>query len=176
MMAEPDDPAYILVGRIGAPYGVRGWVKVHSFTESPQNILDYEPWYLRTAGKADAPWRVAAIEDAKDHGKGIVAKFAGCDDRDAAALSAGTDIAIHRDQLPPAEEGEYYWVDLVGLKVLTLEGADLGRVDHLMETGANDVLVVVGERERLIPFVMGVIVKDVNIEAGLIRVDWDADF
>lgn len=176
MMAERDDPAYITVGSIGAPYGVRGWVKVHSYTEAPANILGYEPWYLRAANKPDAPWQTAEVEDAKEHGKGIVAKFADCDDRDAAALMRGTDIAIHRDQLPPAEEGEYYWVDLVGLRVVTLDGTDLGSVDHLMETGANDVLVVKGERERLIPFVMDVIVQDVDLASGVIRVDWDADF
>lgn len=175
-MVERDDPEYITVGCIGAPFGVKGWVKVQSYTESPANILGYEPWYLRVANKPNAPWRVAKVEDAKDHGKAIVAKFDGCDDRDAAALMSGTDIAIHRDQLPPAEEGEYYWADMMGLRVVTLDGAELGTVDHLMETGANDVLVVKGERERLIPFVMDVVVHDVDLEAGVIRVDWDADF
>lgn len=175
-MAERDDPAYITVGCIGAPFGVKGWVKVHSYTESPENILGYDPWYLRAANKPDAPWRIAAVEDARDHGKGVVAKFEGCDDRDAALLMRGMDIAIHRDQLPPAEEGEYYWADLVGLRVVTLNGTDLGTVDHLMETGANDVLVVTGERERLIPYVMDVTVQDVDLETGVIRVDWDVDF
>lgn len=176
MMVERDEPEYITVGRIGAPFGVRGWVKVYSYTEFPGNILGYEPWYLRTANKPDAAWQVANVEEAKEHGNGIVAKFAGCDDRDAAALMRGTDIAIQRDQLPPPEEGEYYWADLVGLRVVNLEGTDLGTVDHLMETGANDVLVVKGERERLIPYVMDVFIHDVNLEAGVIRVDWDADF
>jgi 16S rRNA processing protein RimM len=175
-MAERDHTAYITVGRIGAPYGVRGWVKVHSYTESPENILAYEPWYLRPADKPNAPWQVADVEEARDHGKGVVAKFEGCNDRDAAALLRGMDIAIQRAQLPPAEAGEFYWVDLVGLRVVTLDGTELGTVDHLMETGANDVLVVKGERERLIPYVMETIVRDVDLDAGIIRVDWEADY
>jgi len=88
----------------------------------------------------------------------------------------GQEIAVRREQLPAAEEGEYYWVDLVGLRVETLDGSELGRVDHLMATGANDVLVVEGERQRLIPFVTGHIVKDVDLDAGVIRVDWQADY
>ena len=170
------DPAWITVGRIGAPYGVKGWVKIQSHTEIPSNILDYDPWYLRPEKAVDADWREARLDGAREHGKGIVAKFAGCDDRDAAVLMRGQEIAVRREQLPAAEEGEYYWVDLVGLRVETLDGSELGRVDHLMATGANDVLVVEGERQRLIPFVTGHIVKDVDLDAGVIRVDWQADY
>ena len=170
------DPAWITVGRIGAPYGVKGWVKIQSYTEIPSNILDYDPWYLRPEKATDADWCKARLDEARVHGKGIVAKFAGCDDRDAAALMRGQAIAIRREQLPAAEEGEYYWVDLVGLRVETLAGVELGHVDHLMATGANDVLVVKGERQRLIPFVTGPIVKDVDLDAGVIRVDWEADY
>ncbi len=170
------DPAWITVGRIGAPYGVKGWVKIQSHTEIPSNILDYDPWYLRPEKAADADWREARLDGARVHGKGVVAKFAGCDDRDAAVLMRGQEIAVRREQLPAAEEGEYYWIDLVGLRVETLDGTELGRVDHLMATGANDVLVVEGERQRLIPFVTGHIVKDVDLDAGVIRVDWQADY
>jgi len=170
------DPAWITVGRIGAPYGVKGWVKIQSHTEVPSNILDYDPWYLRPEKANDADWREARLDGARVHGKGIVAKFAGCDDRDAAVLMRGQEIAIRREQLPAAEEGEYYWVDLVGLRVETLDGTGLGRVTELMATGANDVLVVEGEQQRLIPFVMEHIVKDVDLDAGLIRVDWQADY
>lgn len=166
---------YITVGRIGAPYGVRGWVKVQSFTESIENLLEYEPWYLRKTGNGEA-WEEVPVEEAKVHGKGIIAKFTGCDDRDAAAGLRGQEIAIRRDQLPEPEEGEYYWVDLVGLEVQTLDGVPLGKVDHMQETGANDVMVIKGERERLIPFVMEHIVHEVDIEGGVIRVDWDPEF
>jgi 16S rRNA processing protein RimM len=168
------ETTYIVVGKIGAPYGVRGWVKVFSYTEEMDALMDYDPWYTRSAKETD--WHIAPVTEAKTHGKGLVAKFKGCDDRDAAALLTNQEIAITRAQLPPAEEGEYYWSDLIGLDVSTTEGVFLGKVDHLLETGANDVLVVKGERERLIPYVMGPIVKSVDLDAGTMTVDWDADF
>lgn len=166
---------YITVGKIGAPYGVRGWVKVHSFTESVENLLDYEPWYLGKAGCQDN-WTATPVEQAKIHGKGIIARFEGCNDRDAAAAIKGLVIAVRRDQLPQPDEGEYYWIDLEGLEVITLAGISLGRIDHMMETGANDVMVVKGERERLIPYVPGHVVQEVDIEGGVIRVDWDPEY
>ncbi len=165
---------YLVIAKIGAPYGVRGWVKVFSFTQPADNLLDYDPWYFKDA--KSGTWPIAPVTEARTHGKAFVAKFKGCDDRDAAARLTGREIAIRRDQLPPTEEGEYYWSDLEGLEVLTTEGVSLGRVDHLLETGANDVLVVKGERERLIPYVTGPIVKKVDLEAGTLQVDWDADF
>ena len=90
-------------------------------------------------------------------------------------FSDGADVAVHRRQLPAAEAGRYYWVDLIGLSVVNREGIALGTVIALMETGANDVLVVQGERERLIPFVLGRVVLDVDLEAGVIEVDWLPD-
>jgi 16S rRNA processing protein RimM len=168
------ETTYIVVGKIGAPYGVRGWVKVFSYTEQIDGLMDYDPWYTRSP--KDNDWRIAPVTEAKTHGKGLVAKFKGCDDRDAAALLTGQEIAITREQLPPTEEGEYYWSDLIGLEVSTVDGVSLGKVDHLLETGANDVLVVKGERERLIPYVMGPIVKAVDLDAGTLQVDWDPEF
>lgn len=190
------DSAYITVGKIGSPFGVRGWVKVTSYTEQTDNLLDYDPWYLPATrpvtgldsendpggasgspqGKSPTEWRLADVTEAKVHGSGLVARFKNCDDRDAAALLNGLEIAIRRDQLPKADSGEYYWADLEGLEVKTLGGVSLGFVDHLLETGANDVLVVKGERERLIPYVRDHIVKAVDLEAGLIQVDWDPDY
>lgn len=167
---------YIVVGKLGAPYGVRGWVKLQSFTEQIDNLLDYDPWYIGLSSGPKRGWEIAAVTEAKTHGKGLVAKFKGCDDRDCAARMTGQEIAIRRDQLPPTEEGEYYWSDLEGLTVLTLDGVSLGVVDHLLETGANDVLVVKGDRERLIPYVTGPIVKSVDLAAGTMQVDWDPDF
>jgi 16S rRNA processing protein RimM len=111
------------------------------------------------------------------HGKGVVAKLKGCDDRDAAAALMGMNIAIRREQLPAATEGEYYWADLVGLAVSNLEGVSLGVVEQLLETGANDVLVVVqGDVERLLPFVQGQFVKEVDLTNRRIIVDWDPEF
>lgn len=167
---------YVIVAKIGAPYGVRGWVKVFSFTEQSGALLDYDPWYFKDAKAGDGERVIAPVTEAKTHGKALVAKFKGCDDRDAAALLNGKEIFIRRDQLPPAAEGEYYWSDLQGLEVLTTEGVSLGKVDHLLETGANDVMVVKGDRERLIPYVTGPIVKKVDLDAGILQVDWDADF
>jgi 16S rRNA processing protein RimM len=182
-----NDSMYLMVGRIGAPYGVRGWVKVQSFTESVENLLDYDPWFFdsresasrkkdSSASSKPTVWIEAPLLEAKIHGKGIVARFEGCDDRDAAVPMAGQEIFIRRDQLPKPEKDEYYWIDLEGLEVKTLENVLLGTVDHIEATGANDVLVVKGQRERLIPYVLDHIVHEVNIEAGFIRVDWDPDF
>jgi len=174
--AVPPQTEYVVVAKIGAPYGVRGWVKVFSFTGQMDALLDYDPWYFKNAKADDDDWLIAPVAEAKIHGKGFVAKFRGCDDRDAAALLNGHEIAIRRDQLPPTEEDEYYWNDLQGLEVLTTGGISLGKVDHLLETGANDVLVVRGERERLIPYVTGPVVKKVDLDAGILQVDWDPDF
>ena len=114
--------------------------------------------------------------EARQHGKGVVARLADCIDRDQAQALTGREIGIARDELPAAQPGEYYWHDLQGLSVVTLAGEPLGTVDHLLETGANDVLVVEGERERLIPFVMDQVIVRVDLDKGEIQVDWDKDF
>lgn len=163
---------FVIVGKITSSFGIRGWVKVHSFTEPLTNILDYTPWYLKQGDQ----WLVYQVQEGRIHGKGLVAHLKGIDDRNQADLLRGQEIAIHREQLPEPETGEYYWIDLVGCQVQNLEGEDLGAVAEMMETGANDVLVVRGERERLIPYVMDEIVKDVDLQQKLIRVDWPADF
>lgn len=164
---------YIVVGRISGIYGVRGWVKVFSHTQPRENILTYATWYLKKQGA----WAAGDLETGRVHGKGVVAKLKGCDDRDAAAALMGCDIAIRRDQLPQAAPGEYYWADLEGLRVINLDGVALGVVDHLLETGANDVLVVrEGGTERLIPFVQGLFVKSIDLETGEMIVDWDPEF
>ena len=151
---------------------MRGWVRVYSHTRPRENILRYSPWYVKRAGE----WRPMPLAGGRRHGKGVVARLEGCVDRDQARLLIGADIGLRREQLPELPEGEFYWADLEGLAVEDLKGRPLGRVDHLLETGANDVLVVRGERERLIPFVYGQVVLDVDLRAGRIRVDWDPDF
>jgi len=164
---------FIVVGRISGLYGVRGWVKVFSHTQPRENILRYSTWYLKRNGE----WQETGLEDGRQQGKGIVAKLRGCDDRDAAAALMDTTVAIKREQLPQAEADEYYWADLQGLRVNNLEGVELGTVSHLLETGANDVLVVKqGREERLIPFVQGQFVTRIDLEAGEMTVDWDPDF
>ncbi|HDN69444.1 MAG TPA: 16S rRNA processing protein RimM, partial [Gammaproteobacteria bacterium] len=99
-----------------------------------------------------------------------------CHDRDAAAALTGTDIGIYRSQLPPVDADEYYWSDLMGMQVITKDDQVLGVVDHLLETGANDVIVVKGEQEHLVPYIKGQVVKSVDLEARIIRVEWDPDY
>ena len=170
-MAVPEKAGQLVVGRIGGLFGVRGWVKVFSYTEPRDNILSYSPWLLHIGGE----WVTAKPVGGRIHGKGLVAQIEGYDDRDAAATLLGCDIAINRSQLPAAGQDEIYWADLVGLRVVTLEGVELGVVDHLFETGANDVLVLKGERERLLPYIDQV-VHEVDLAGGVMRVDWDPEF
>ena len=162
----------VILGKIAGVYGVRGWVKVFSETKPKENIFNYSPWQINVSGK----WRSVEAVEGKPHGKGLVARLDSCDEREKARELVGAEIAIYKDQLPAADEGEYYWADLVGLEVVTLQGVKLGVVDHLLETGANDVLVIKGEREHLVPFVQGHYIKQVDLEAGVIRVDWDPEF
>jgi 16S rRNA processing protein RimM len=115
------------------------------------------------------------VEEGSVHGRGVIAKLAGVDEREAAAALKGAEVAVARASLPQAPAGEYYWADLQGLRVINLQGEELGRVSHLLETGANDVLVVRGERERLIPFVAAYVVK-VDLAGGELVVDWGADY
>ena len=160
------------LGRIAAAFGVKGWVKLQSWTEPPEKIIAYRPWLLERSGA----WREGQVAEGRAHGNGVIARLEGVTDRDQAATLAGTNIAVYRKQLPALQSGQYYWVDLIGLEVRLEDGRSLGRVQGLMATGANDVLVVRGERERLIPFIRGQVVKQVDSDAGLIRVDWDPDF
>lgn len=162
----------LTVGKIVGLHGVGGWVKLESYTQPRMAIFAYRPWRLTLAGAE----LEAASAQGREQGKGIVAKLPDCDDRDAAAKLVGATIQVPRSALPKPKRGEYYWADLEGLDVVTVDGAGLGNVSHLFATGANDVLVVRGERERLIPFVTGQFVKKVDLEAGRITVDWDVDF
>jgi 16S rRNA processing protein RimM len=166
------DSRLVIIGRVVGVYGVRGWVKVLSATEPPEAILDYPSWQLRRGSE----WQAMALSGGRRHGKGILAQLAACDDRDVARGLIGADIAVRRGEMPDPEAGRFYWADLEGLTVRTTAGVDLGTVDHLLETGANDVLVVKGQRERLIPYVRGTVVTDVDLEQGVILVDWDPEF
>ena len=168
-----DQTRRILVGRIHGAFGVRGEVKLESFTEPKSAILRYQPWTLR-----DAQGNERGLEGARgrETSKGLVATLPGVEDRDGAEALRGNDIWVSRSVLPPASPGEYYWLDLEGLRVVNMEGADFGTVSHLFSTGANDVLVARGERERMIPFLEPDYVKSVDFEAGVVTVDWDADF
>jgi 16S rRNA processing protein RimM len=164
---------YIVVGEISGVFGVKGWVKVYSFTSPRDNILSYSPWQLK---KGNLLKQVAVVEGALQ-GKAVIASLSGITDRDLAASLHGYQILIDASLLPKAIEGEYYWRDLIGLSVANEQGIELGVVDYLLETGANDVLVVkAGDNERLIPFIQGQFVKQIDLVAGKMLVDWDAEF
>ena len=169
------------VGRITSVFGVKGWVKIHSQTEPAENIFHYKPWFLKTKHG------VKSIELAewRPHGKGFVAQIVGIDDRNEAELLCPVDIAVEKGTLETLDEGEFYWHQLEGLRVISdYEGQsyDFGIVKKILPTGANDVLVVVGDgqsmdqKERLIPYVPDQFVTDINIADGIIRVDWEPDF
>lgn len=162
----------VVVGRVAGLYGVRGWFKVVSYTEPRRNILGYRPWHLEQAGVVAQAGPVTGQEK----GKSLVAHLDGIEDRDAAAGLIGANILVNRTLFAPIEQDEYYWRDLVGLEVENVEGKNLGVVESLMETGANDVLVVQGERRRLIPFVVDEVVRRVDLAAAKIVVDWDPEF
>ena len=183
MDADNSDQEMVVVGHIAGAYGVRGWVRIYSETSPIDHILQYQPWYLEAAragnrgGHSATPrWQATRLLQVRRQGKGLVAQIAACDDRDRAAELRGTRIAVSAAQLPQLDDGEYYWRDMVGLEVVNQQAVVLGKVSGLMETGNNDVLVVNGERERLIPYLPGSSVVKVDLAAGRILVDWDQDF
>lgn len=184
----------VVMGRIVAPYGVFGWLKVVPDTEAFDGLFDYDSWWL---GKGD-DWRELLVETAKVHNDVIVVKLKGIDDRDAALACKGKQIAVPRAQLPEAPENEYYWSDLIGVRVKNQQDIDFGLIIDVFETGANDVLVVKPDMpataadsievntsvkeaakekqaERLLPFTAAVVLE-VDIKAKTMLVDWDADF
>jgi len=159
------------MGRILGPFGIQGWIRLKTFTEDPDGLARHPHWWLRTK----AGWRSAALQEFKVRPAAVSAKLEGVDDRDGAELLRGLDVAVTREDLGEAAQGEFYWVDLVGLEVANLQGESLGRVEELLRTGGSDVLVVRGERERLIPFIADY-VKSVDREAKRITVEWEAGY
>jgi 16S rRNA processing protein RimM len=163
----------ILLGRVHGAFGVRGELKLESFTEPANAILRYQPWVLRDAQGHE---RELAGARGRLTAKGVVATFPDVADRDAAEALRGSEVWVARSALPPPQPGEYYWVDLEGLRVVNREGIDFGCVSHLFSTGANDVLVAEGERERMIPFLQPDYIVSIDFDAGVVTVDWDPEF
>lgn len=167
----------IVLGKITSVHGVRGEVKIYSFTDPIDNLLGYPAWTLKRDGEV----KQVELVSGRLQGKILVAKLKGLDDREVARTFAGFDICVPRALLPDLDDGEYYWHQLEGLKVIDLQGQLLGRLDHLLETGSNDVMVVkpcpgsLDDRERLLPYTEQCVQK-VDLAAGEMRVDWDADF
>lgn len=159
------------MGRIAAPFGIKGWLKIQPFSVKTSCLPSITSWWL---GK-DGSWQQYRVAQAQVQGSGIVAKLEGCEDRETALQLRGRQVAVDRGALPQTEENEFYWADLIGLRVVNGAGQDFGEVTRILETGANDVLVVQGESERLIPFIADVI-QAVDLAAGRIKVDWGADY
>ena len=160
------------MGRVLAPYGVKGWIKVAPFTAAPDALTRFDRWWI---GGPDG-WREAAVAEAVRHGANVVARLASCSDRDQAAMLRGREVALARESLPAAPQDEYYWADLVGLEVVNAESAPLGKVTELFSNGAHDVMRIgAGKDERLVPFVPAV-VRKVDLAAGRIEVEWGSDW
>ena len=160
----------VVLGYVAAAQGLNGWVKIHSLTEPREAIFDYQPWLLGET------LQEVRLRQGKTHGNRLIALLEGTDDRTQAEGLAGRQIAVYRDQFPELPEDEYYWTDLLGLSVVLEDGRELGTLENILATGANDVMVVRGERERLIPFVPGQYVKQVDLDGRRVVVDWDPDF
>lgn len=171
---------YLIIGRIVAAYGIKGWVKVKAFTQSDAGFLDYKDCFIRLHGAKKGQWQATKISQGKMHGKGLVVQFEGVDDRNKAEALLKCDVAVKPDAFPELAEDDYYWYQLEGLQVF-VEDQLLGKVSHLLETGSNDVLVVkpcadsIDDKERLLPYRPEVVLQ-VDLDAGSMLVDWDPDF
>ena len=161
------------MGRVASAHGIRGWIKVQPFTEYLDSLMDYPSWWI---GQENGPWREVEVKQCEVHSKTLAALLPDCPDRTAAEKLKGLLVAVPRSSLPQQDDDEYYWSDLIGLAVVNEAGVALGTVANLLETGANDVLVVKGDSgEILIPFVASTI-KQVDVQNKIIRVDWSADY
>ena len=176
-MSQSDD--YILLGKISGVHGIKGWVKVFSYTDPRIKITEYSRWFMKT--KKEQSWTVRNLLDGKEQGKNIIAKLDGINYRDEAEALIGTEIAIHEDQLDVLGKDEYFWRDLIGLSVETEAGQELGKIDWIFDVGSNDVVIVKGKdasgesKEHLLPYSDDVI-KSVDLEKSLMVVDWDPEF
>ena len=164
------------MGRVAAPYGVKGWVKVVPLTAAPTTLLGYAQWWIRERAD-DAAWQPRTLEAGRQHGRTLAVQLSGLRDRETAGRLSGADIGVPRDLLPAVAAHEIYWADLVGLRVVNREDLALGSVEAVREYGAHPVLRVMDDngRERLIPFV-DAYVDEVDVAAGRIVVDWRQDY
>lgn len=168
---EDNSSKTIILGKIAGVYGVKGWVKVISFTRPMENIFQYPEWQLL----AGTNKQTLVVENGKQHGKGLIVKFAGLDDREEAKKLFGKEVAVFKDELPKLPEGEYYWHDLIGLTVSNEDDIEFGVVKKIHETGANDVLEIKGKGRYLIPLIYDVFVTEVDLASQQMQVKWDSD-
>ncbi|HBA35088.1 MAG TPA: ribosome maturation factor RimM [Gammaproteobacteria bacterium] len=162
----------IVLGKINGFYGVKGWVKIYSYTDPRQQIFTYPCWHI----KVNEEWVKCEVAEWLERGKNLLARLSDYTNRDQATELLSVDIVIDRSELPESGAGGYYWTDLVGIEVFTEQKVYLGVIDHLFSTAANDVIVVRGERERLIPWLREEVITEVNLKEGWLIVNWDPDF
>ena len=179
-MPDERSSQYILLGEISGVSGLKGWVKVFSHTAPRLKITEYKQWFLQKKGSDQ--WQTVKLKGGKVQGKNIIASIEGVQYRDQAEALVGSKIAVSSDQLEKLSEGEYYWKDLIGLKVETTEGVELGQIDWLFNTGSNDVIIIKGKNtegesvEHLVPYIIDDYVISVSLDDSLMVVNWDPDF
>lgn len=169
----------LVIAKIGAPYGVKGWFKVTTYTDEPENVFSYSPWLIsQTSGSQSY-----LVEKWRWHNSGLIVKLQDVDSRDAADSLKNLEVGVTTEQLPPLQEDDFYWRELIGMQVTTEQGYNLGTVSDMFETGANDVLIVkanvndaFGQKQRMIPYLYGQVIKSVDKQAQMIEVDWDPGF
>lgn len=162
----------IIVGRIGEPYGIKGWSHLFSFTDPADHIFHYPHWQIRAYQKQNAQWKSIEVACYKTHGNAFVVKFKDCDNRDQALLLKNHTISVERIELPTLKKNEYYWDDLMGLQVVNTHGFVFGVIDHLFEAGSHDVIAIVGEKTHYIPYLKSII-KEINLDKKIMIVDWN---
>lgn len=162
----------VVIARVGAPHGVRGWVALEALTAQAKNIFDYQPWQALIKGQ----WQPIQVIEHKVRQSRVWVRFEGCTDRNVASQYRHVLIGVPRSRLPKLPRDECYWSDLIGLPVINTVGIELGKIDHLMETGTNDVLVIKGEKTHHLPWIKGQVIQKVDLAAGVVYVDWDENF
>lgn len=168
---KASSPQYVIIGRLGRCYGTRGWLRIQSFTEHPTDLFNYPDWHMQHRGH----WQAITVTQHKVHGDSFIIKLADCDTPEQARLYANNPVGIFKQELPILAQEEYYWTDLIGLRVVNSDNIELGIVDHLLETASNDVMVVKGKKRHLLPYTDDV-VQSIDLKQKQMIVEWDEDF
>ncbi|CAM3230567.1 ribosome maturation factor RimM [Shewanella violacea] len=176
-MSSKQEP--VVLGKLGSSHGIKGWLKITTYTDSVEGIFDYSPWLIKEQGE----WREVKVLQWRFQGKAVVASLEGVETRDQAQMLTNCEIAVTLQQMETLPEDEFYWRDLIGCEVVNTKGYNMGKVQEIVETGSNDVLLVkanakdgFGKAERMIPFVTEQFIIEVNLTEKQITVDWDPDF
>lgn len=162
----------VVIGSLGAPFGIKGWLKINSYTQPKENIFNYQDWLLKFSDN----WQAIEVEDRLIKHNLLAIKLHGCSTPQQAKLYTHAQLGVYRESLPQLAKDEYYWDDLVGLTVINQDGVILGQIEYLFETGSNDVMVVRDDKEYLIPYLPGIFVLAVKLDKKQVVVNWDPDF